>query len=84
MSVHQKLVTFVEAKIKDLNKEVGGPLNADTSLIRSGLFDSLALLNLAAWIEKEVGSPMDMTAIDPLKEWDTVDDIVNFIERHKK
>ena len=60
-----------------------GPLNADTPLIASGLFDSLALFNLMVWIEERVGAPIDPTAFDLSKEWDTVNDIVRFVERQR-
>ncbi len=56
-------------------------LNADTPLIGSGLFDSLALFNLVLWIEAQIGAPIDPTALDLAKEWDTVNDILQFIER---
>jgi len=60
-----------------------GPVDTDTPLIASGLFDSLALFNLVVWIEQQVGAPIDPTAVDLAKEWDTVDDIVRFIERRR-
>jgi len=63
--------------------EMDGPVDTDTPLIASGLFDSLALFNLVVWIEQQVGAPIDPTAVDLAKEWDTVDDIVRFIERRR-
>ena len=52
----------------------------NTSLIKSGIFDSRALFNLAAWIQEKVGSEMDFTKFDLAAEWDTIDNILNFIE----
>lgn len=55
--------------------------SADTmSLIRSGLIDSLGLLNIALFVEAEIGGPVDDTALDPGHEWDTVVDILRFID----
>ena len=67
-----------------LNVPVDGGLISDTSLIKSGLFDSAALLNLATWIQKEVGPDFDLLKFDLSKDWETVTDIENFIQRHRK
>jgi len=56
-------------------------LNDHTPLFESGLFDSLALFNLASWIENQVGHAVDPAQFDLRREWATVDDIVHFIER---
>ncbi len=55
----------------------------ETSLIRSGLLDSLALFNLALWVEREAGQPFDLTSLDLSREWDTVAGIVEFVETLK-
>ena len=79
MSLRQRLVET----IKKSNLELNIDLKDDTSLIKSGLFDSLALFNLAAWIEQEIGRHVDLTTFDLPKEWDTIADIINFIEKHR-
>ena len=71
------------ALIASWDVPMDGPLDTDTPLIGSGLFDSLALFNLMVWIEERVGEPIDPTAVDLAKEWDTVDDIVSFIEEKR-
>jgi len=68
--------------IKKSNLELNIDMKDDTSLIKSGLFDSLALFNLAAWIEQEINKPIDLTSFDLSKEWDTISDILRFIEKH--
>ncbi len=62
---------------------VGTPetLSSDTSLLQSGLLDSVALFELSLWVEAQVGHPVDPAAVDLLQEWDTVGSIVRFIER---
>jgi acyl carrier protein len=55
------------------------PLTQHTSLIRSGLFDSVILLNLVLWVEEKAGTPIDPTGFDLVEEWDTVADIVKFV-----
>jgi acyl carrier protein len=79
MSLQNRLFAF----IKELDIELNCDLREDTSLIKSGLFDSLALFNLASWIEKEIGAPVNLTAFDLSKEWDTIADILNFIEKQR-
>ena len=58
-------------------------LENDTPLMTSGIFDSLALLELAEWIETEVGSSIDPSNFDLRQEWNTLDSIAEFIERHR-
>ena len=79
MSPQDELLALIES----WNLKLDGDLNADTPLIASGLFDSLALFNLVFWIEQQVGSPIDPTALDLATEWDTVNDILRFIERQR-
>ena len=54
----------------------------DTSLIRSGLLDSMALFNLALWVEERVTPGLDLTAFDLAAEWDTLRLLRAFIARH--
>ena len=68
--------------IQEDNPEMVAPLRDDTSLIRSGLIDSMALFNLALWIERETGSRLDPNAFDPARDWDTITDILSFVDRH--
>jgi acyl carrier protein len=72
-------VAFIEA----LDIERDGALADDTSLIASGLLDSLALFNLAARIEGEIGSTVDFAELDLWREWDTITGVLRFIERHR-
>lgn len=76
MQLRERLFDFINGDEFDL----GGAVQGDTSLIRSGVLDSLALFKLALWIEGEVRSPIDLTAIDIADVWDTPDDIACFIE----
>lgn len=80
MNLRERLIVFL--KEQDVQIPESGPLE-DTSLIRSGLLDSLALFNLALWVEREAGRPFDLTALDLSREWDTVAGIVGFVETLK-
>ena len=80
MSIQDRLVAFVVQKLHDAEKELPGELGADTSLIKSGLVDSLTLLHLAAWIEEEMRDEIDLSEVDFQEEWDTVALITRFIE----
>jgi acyl carrier protein len=79
MSVRERLVAFIESTDTDVPDD----LQADTSLIRSGLFDSLALFQLFLWMENELDAPVDPLSVDLAEEWDTVDDIVRFVEARR-
>ena len=79
MSVREQLINVITGS--DL--ELDGELNDDTSLIKSGRFDSMALFNLVLWIEGNIDSKVDFTEIDVAKEWDTIVDILDFVERHR-
>lgn len=80
MSLRDQLVEMIGDGIIDLDSNIG----KDTSLIRSGLIDSLGLFNLALWIEKEIGSTLQIASLDPSKEWDTMADILKFIENRRR
>jgi acyl carrier protein len=55
------------------------PLDADTSLFRSGLIDSFALVSLIAFVESECGfdvRPGEVT----MANWDTVRSILAYVD----
>lgn len=58
-------------------------LSESTDLITSGLLDSLALFNLAVWIENQIGADLKLAELNIPAEWNTVEDIIDFIARHK-
>jgi acyl carrier protein len=60
-----------------------GELTETSSLIRSGVVDSQGLLNMALFVEREIGRPVDFTAIDLAIEWDTIADVIRFIEARR-
>jgi acyl carrier protein/GNAT superfamily N-acetyltransferase len=55
-------------------------LDDHTSLIASGLLDSLALFNLILWIEQKTGRSIDPTSVNAAAEWDTVGRILQYIQ----
>jgi len=84
MNTHDRLLDFIKMKIKLAGIELNEELNDNTSLIKSGLFDSLALLELSILIEKEIGSQIDLTSIDIREDWDSITNILNFIETYNQ
>ena len=84
MTQREQLDAFVRKTLQDLGITIDWELTDDTSLLRSGLFDSMALLNLVAWVEGQVGVPMDPMAIDPLNQWDTMRDILTYCDDHSR
>jgi acyl carrier protein len=69
--------------ILEFAPERAAALADDTPLITSGLMESLTLLNVALWVETKVGSEVEITSFDLATEWDSVSDILTFIERHR-
>lgn len=55
----------------------------DTPLITSGLIESLTLLNVALWVETKIPVAVEITSFDLSAEWDSMSDILAFIERHQ-
>src|SRR5678815_4601345 len=56
-------------------------LGDGTSLIASGLIDSLALFNLILWIETKSGRTIDAASIDAAREWDSIAAILRYLDR---
>lgn len=80
LSMRDSLVRLLEEGHPDFRSD----WRDDTSLIRSGLMDSLGLFNLALWIEQEIRSKLDLASLDPSKEWDTIADILDFVRKHRR
>jgi len=70
--------------IRSWHLEIDGHLRDDTALITSELLDSQALFNLMLWIEEQVGRPIDPASVDLVDEWNTIGDVVEFIERTRR
>ncbi len=49
----------------------------------SGLLESLHLLELALMVEEEVRAPLNLTTIDFMREWDTVNGILELVQKNK-
>ena len=84
MTQSKRLTEFLKEKIEERDPDALKDFCSDTSLLKSRLLDSLAILQLAGWIEKELHSVMDLSSIDIVEEWNTANSILNFIERRNK
>jgi hypothetical protein len=79
-TVAARLVAFLREGDDDGTRAA---VDEDTSLLRSGLLDSLGLFRLLEWIEHEVGAPVEVAAVDILAEWDTPLDVAVFVSRSR-
>ena len=77
LNLRERLVAVIEAGDFERN----GKLADDASLIKSGRLDSLGLFSVALFIEREIGHKLDITSFDLAAEWDTVREILDFIQR---
>ncbi len=73
-----ELLQLIRENIPALEQE----LTDETSLIQSGLLDSLSLFHLAMWIESKTNVPLNPSSMDPSTEWDTVERILQFVKNH--
>ena len=74
-----ELVALIAEGVPDLASDLAD----DTPLITSGLVESLALLNVALWVEGQIDSVVELSAFDLAAEWDTTTAILDFVERHR-
>jgi len=68
--------------LQGLSPELDSNLTDNTALFETSILDSLVLMNLAVWIEREAKGELDLTSFDIPKEWRTPQAILSFIERH--
>jgi acyl carrier protein len=79
VSTRDDLIVLVEG----WNLSLPAKWDGETSLVRSGILDSLALYRLILWIEEQIGKPVDPTKFDLAEELDTIGDIVHFVEKNR-
>ncbi len=81
---HQRLVEFLNELLQDFDPDNDVELTDDTSLIRSELLGSLAILMLAEWINGECAEELDITGVDIAERWNSVAGILAFIGEYEK
>jgi len=75
---------FLRDELMDLVKtwaSVPPSIDETTSLIASGLLDSLALFNLILWIEQKTGRSIEPTSVNVAAEWDSITSILQYIQK---
>jgi acyl carrier protein len=79
-SPHDELIAAFAAWSPELAEGV----TRDTPLLSSGRLDSMAVFQLLLWIEERTGHSIDVTTIDMPAQWNTVNDIIAFVERERR
>jgi acyl carrier protein len=79
-SGRQELRHELEALLLATGRVGAAELAAEAPLITSGRIDSVALFNLALWVERVVGAPVDLTRLALPAQWDTVGRILDYVE----
>jgi acyl carrier protein len=82
--LRKKLMDFIETRAGSSGKSLPDGFSDDTPLITSGLIESLHLLELALLLEEEAGSSFDLTILNFTVEWNTINDMVNFIDSYRR
>ena len=84
MTPSDELKALINKTFQEIGSTIDGELTQDTSLLRSGLLDSMGVLYLIAWVEGQVGVPVDLMEVDPVKHWDTMRDILRYCDEHRQ
>ena len=72
------------ALIAESTRHEHGAIDDDTPLISSGMVESVGLLDVALWVEARIDATVEITSFDLTAEWDTVTQILNFVEKHHR
>jgi acyl carrier protein len=80
VSVREELLSF----LRDAEVDLPADAPENTSLLRSGRVDSVTLFRLASWIEQAMGARIDPASFDLSTEWETIGDVVRFVERARR
>ncbi len=75
----ESLETLIRELIEEAEVEFDGVLEPDTSLIESGLLDSLSLLSIAEWVDDELAGALDLKKTNLREEWDSMGAILDFV-----
>lgn len=87
MSVSPDRATLREqlmALIAESTRHEHGAIDDDTPLLSSGMVESVGLLDVALWVEARIDATVEITSFDLTAEWDTVAQILDFVERHHR
>jgi hypothetical protein len=77
-----KLLRDLRTLIVNGTPGLDGSFSDHAPLITSGLVESTTLVSVALWVEDRIGREMDLGAFDLANEWDSIDAILDFVERH--
>lgn len=77
-TTRERLISFLRQARPDFDD-----WQDDTPLVGFGVIDSLTLLQLAVWVESEIGHALDPSAFDLASEWSTVAGVLLFIARER-
>jgi acyl carrier protein len=72
-----ELIEYLERIAIDPSVE----FTADTAIFGTGVFDSLALVQIVEWVETKTGSRIDASEVDFQNEWLTIGRIATFVDK---
>lgn len=83
MSTDHAVRVRLIALLRDSMQQPEALIGDEEPLITSGRLNSVALLDLAMWIERELGRPLEMHRLDLPEVWDSIARILRFLEMHR-
>ena len=76
----ERLLALVRELLEEA--EIDEEIDESTSLLESELLDSLALLEIASWVDDELSGALDLESLDIRATFDSVADILAFVDRN--
>lgn len=78
-----KLLSELRTLIVDGTPGLDDSFSDHAPLVTSGLLESTTLVSVALWIEDRIGREMNLGAFDLADEWNSMNAILDFVERHR-
>jgi GNAT superfamily N-acetyltransferase/acyl carrier protein len=70
----------LRALIRSWNPALSSDVDEHSSLIASGVIDSLSLFNLILWIEAKSGRTIDPAVVNVTRDWDSIAAILQYLD----
>jgi acyl carrier protein len=80
MTIEAQIKNYIAANL--LFSETGFPYADDASFLKEGIIDSLGVMELVEFVQKELGVPVEQTEVTPA-HFDSVAKLADFVRRKR-